>query len=158
MPYYGSDSVRDYFGLPKYEEVSLIKAILTAMVKHSAGNMTDQRDEVFARSITMRSESGWQVDPLTYVRSNGKTYYAAADNTYAQDMIKFVRDFDALSAAEKSGADLTAVQLSMIALADYQDETKKALLAKQYAYQKQSLEYLPIYNTTATLVSDLLNH
>ncbi|WP_245823705.1 zinc-dependent metalloprotease [Photobacterium proteolyticum] len=158
MPYQGSYSVRNYFGLPKYKEASLIKAILTAMVKHSAGNMSDQRDEVFARSITMRGEPGWQVDPLTYVRSNGKTYYAAADNTYAQAMIKFVRDFDALSAAEKSGADLTAVQLSVIALADYQDETKKALLAKQYAYQKQSLENLPVYNSTASLESDLLSH
>lgn len=158
MPYHGSYSIRNYFGLPKYEEAPLIKAVLTAMVKHSAGNMADQRDEVFARSITMRSESGWQTDPMTYVRSNGKTYYAASDNTYAQDMIKFVNDFDALSAAEAKGSDLAGVQLSVIALADYQDETKKALLAKQYAYQKQSLENLPVYNTRATLDSDLLSH
>ena len=52
MPFYGSYSVRAFFNLPKYEEVSLNKAILTAMVKHSAGHMVEQRDEVFARSIT----------------------------------------------------------------------------------------------------------
>lgn len=158
MPLYGSYSIRDYYGLPKYEQVPLNKAILTAMVKHSAGNMVNQKDEAFARSITMRSEPGWQQNTLSYVRNNGKTYYAAPDNAYAQDMILFTKDIDALYNAEKAGKDLSEVALNAVALTDYQDPAKKVQMLKQYLYQKQSLENLPVYNTKATLDDDLLNH
>lgn len=158
MPYYGSYSVREYFGIPQFQEVPLTKAILTAMVKHSAGNMVDQRDELFARSITLRSEQPYVTNFRTFKRSNGKIYFATPENTYAWRMIALVSDFAAIKAAEKAGEDLSTVTLTSFTLADYQDPATKAELQALYDYQLQSLENLPIYNTTRHLDEDLLTN
>ncbi|EGR1134344.1 zinc-dependent metalloprotease [Vibrio cholerae] len=164
MPYFGSYSVRKSFGLPLYEEVPLNKAILTAMVLHSAGKMVDQRDEVFARSITMRSESVGSGDSVrTFVRSNGATYYATKENSYAWYMLGFTQDYKALLAREAEIALDPAktyddVVLTTIKLADFQDAAKRKNLEKQYRYQLQSLQYLPIYNRTSYLRDDLAAH
>ncbi|ENM5888443.1 zinc-dependent metalloprotease [Vibrio mimicus] len=166
MPYSGSYPVRKSFGLPRYEEVPLNKAILTAMVLHSAGNMVDQRDEVFARSITMRSESVGSGDGVrTFVRSNGATYYATKENRYAWYMLGFTKDYKALTDVEAeinadpaSTKKLEDVTLTTIKLADFQDAAKRKDLEKQYRYQLQSLQYLPIYNRTSYLREDLAAH
>jgi len=158
MPYYGSYSVRQYFNLPRYRQVPVTKAILVAMVTHSAGHMVDQRDEVFARSISLRSENPNLAEVRRYKRSNDKVYYAAPENSYAWKMIEFVGEFEALQRAEAAGDDLTSITLESIDLADYQDTEKKAELARLYAYQAQSLENLPVYDSLAELDSDLTNH
>ncbi|HDY7486248.1 TPA: zinc-dependent metalloprotease [Vibrio vulnificus] len=159
MPYYGSWSVRNYFALPRFEEVPLTKAILTAMVWHSAGNMVDQRDEVLARKISMRSEPvGSMSDLRTFKRSNGTTYYATPENSYAWNMIAFTNDIKALQEAEAASVDLTTVTLEAVVLADYQDAEKRAELLKKYAYQLKSLENLPVYNRTSYLSDDLHAH
>ncbi|EEY38186.1 zinc-dependent metalloprotease [Vibrio mimicus] len=166
MPYSGSYPVRKSFGLPRYEEVPLNKAILTAMVLHSAGNMVDQRDEVFARSITMRSESVGSGDGVrTFVRSNGATYYATKENRYAWYMLGFTKDYKALTDVEAeinadpaSTKKLEDVTLTTIKLADFQDAAKRKDLEKQYRYQLQSLQHLPIYNRTSYLREDLAAH
>ncbi|CCN83661.1 putative Metalloprotease [Vibrio nigripulchritudo SFn27] len=158
MPYYGSYSIRLYFGLPRYGEIPLNKAILNTMVLHSAGVMVDQRDEVLARSITLRSELPGAASVREYKRTNGRTYYAAEENTYAWKMIEFVKEFDALEDARVQGVDYSTLALNQITVADYQDESKRAGLAKAYAYQKQSLENLPVYNNLLELRLDILTH
>lgn len=156
MPYSGSYSVRSYFGIPRFESIPFNKAVLNTMVMRSAGVMVDQRDEVFARSITMRSK---QPDGAfrTFVRNNGQTYYASAENTYAWQMIGFTGDMKALLDAETNGVDLATVALTTVTLADFQDATKKASMLEQYQYQLQSLENLPIYNDYFSR-SVLMNH
>ncbi|EIJ0938359.1 hypothetical protein NMR47_001499, partial [Vibrio cholerae] len=48
--------------------------------------------------------------------------------------------------------------LTTIKLADFQDAAKRKNLEKQYRYQLQSLQYLPIYNRTSYLRDDLAAH
>ncbi|KGY08084.1 zinc-dependent metalloprotease [Vibrio sinaloensis] len=158
MPYYGSYSVRNYYKLPRFQKVPVNKAILTAMVQHSAGKMVDQRDEVFARSITIRSEQPSSVDFRTFKRSNGQVYFATAENTYAWRMIGLIDDMDKMQAAETAGTDLTTVDVSAFTLEEYQNADSKAELMKAYNYQMKSLENLPVYNTVRYLSSDLLSH
>lgn len=165
LPVYTRTSILNQFGLPRYGEIRLNKAILTAMVVNSIGDSVDQRDEVFAREITMRSEPAPVAmdKQRTFVRSNGSTYYATSANTYAWKMIGFTQDYKALLAREAEIALDPAktyddVVLTTIKLADFQDAEKRKNLEKQYRYQLQSLQYLPIYNRTSYLRDDLAAH
>ncbi|WP_241538635.1 hypothetical protein, partial [Vibrio vulnificus] len=84
----------------------------------------------------MRSEPvGSMSDLRTFKRSNGTTYYATPENSYAWNMIAFTNDIKALQEAEAASVDLTTVTLEAVALADYQDAEKRAELLKKYAYQ-----------------------
>ena len=146
------------FGLPAYQEIKLNKAILNSMLVNSVGNMVDQRDEVFGRKISMRSELPGASSVREYKRSNGRTYYAAEENTYAWSMIEFVEEFEALEEIREQGGDYSTLTLNQITLADYQDAAKREGLEKSYAYQKQSLEYLPVYNNRNELRVDIHSH
>ncbi|SON49079.1 zinc-dependent metalloprotease [Vibrio tapetis] len=158
MPYYGSYSIRNHFNIPRFQQVPLTKAILVAMVTHSAGNMVDQRDETFSRMITIRSDYPSASGVRSYKRKNGRTYYAAEENQYAWGMIEFTNEFEALQSAEANSIDLTTIPLNSIALADYQDADKKLKLTKLYNYQLSSLENLPVYNLVRDLDLDLTTH
>ncbi|HAS5639979.1 TPA: hypothetical protein I7E48_001178, partial [Vibrio cholerae] len=99
----------------------------------------------------------------TFVRSNGATYYATKENSYAWYMLGFTQDYKALLAREAEIALDPAktyddVVLTTIKLADFQDAAKRKNLEKQYRYQLQSLQYLPIYNRTSYLRDDLAAH
>lgn len=159
MPYYDSFPIRHKFALPRFGKTPLNKAILTAMTVTATDQTSDQRDEVFARKITMRSEPVGPSNSLReFKRSNGATYYATPENTYAWYMLGFKADLEALRKAEAANEDLTSVELSVINLADFQDVEKRKALDKQYAYQLQSLENLPVYNRINDLRHDLKVH
>lgn len=157
-PYRANWMLSIKFGLPAYQEIKLNKAILNSMLVNSVGNMVDQRDEVFGRKISMRSELPGASSVREYKRSNGRTYYAAEENTYAWSMIEFVEEFEALEEIREQGGDYSTLTLNQITLADYQDAAKREGLEKSYAYQKQSLEYLPVYNNRNELRVDIHSH
>ena len=158
MPYYGSYSIRQYFGLPRIGEIPLNKAILTAMVLHLAEQQLYIHDEPLARQISVYSQQPEGFEARSFKRLNGKTFFVTAENFYAGRMLDYKDEYEALVKAEREGGDLTEVPLKLIKLEDFQDEKARRLIDDRYNYQKQSLENLPVYNTIGTLRADLLNN
>lgn len=158
MPYYGSYAVRQYFGLPRFGEVPLNKAILTAMVLHSAEQQLDDQDEILARKLSVYSQQPTTDDVKEFKRNNDQTYYATPENHYAWVILEYIDEYDALVKLEKEEGDLTSISLTHIKLTDFQDEAKRRLIDDRYKYQQQSLQNLPVYNTVRTLREDLINH
>ena len=158
MPYYGSYSVRQYFGLPRFGQISLNKAMLNAMVLHLAEQQLDAKDENLARQISVYSQKPDTDNVRSFTRSNEQTYFVTPKNDYAWKMLDYRDDYQALIKAEKAGEDLTKVSLKTLKLKDFQNAKERRLIDDRYSYQKQSLENLPVYNTVATLREDLLTH
>lgn len=158
MPYYGSYAVRQYFGLPRFGKVPLNKAILTAMVLHTAEQQLSDNDEILARQLSVYSQKPDTTKVKSFKRNNGQTYYATPENYYAWTILQFADEYKALVKTEKEGGDLTSLPLTYINLKDFNDVEARRLINDRYEYQQQSLQHLPVYNTVRTLRDDLINH
>lgn len=155
MPYYGSYGIRKYFGIPRFEEVPLIEALLTAMKTRIEANMTTQADEDLLLEISIRDENPNSDKVRSHARSNGHVYYATPENFYAWYMIGTAQDIVALNAEqtrattageEPKYADLKLNYVDPTVYSDSAKAEEKAKLLKQYEHQKISLENLPVYS------------
>ena len=155
MPYYGSATVRSYFGIPKYEQVPLIEAILSTMINQAKRNSDEQDYEDFLERISLREDSS-SSNVLTYTRTDGKIYYATEGNEYAWQMIGFIDLItplnDILEVVESAEAAVTAAAEDATELA-----AAEAELVTVKADAVASTTTLQSTNQYATYYTDFIN-